>query len=189
MTQLKKIIAFGASNSRKSINKRLATFAANQVESAQVQILDLNDFEMPIYSIDREKESGIPKLAHEFKDHVRQADGLIISFAEHNGSYTVAFKNVFDWISRIEKDVWLNKPMFLLSTSPGGRGGKSVLEQAATKFQRMNDNIVVHFSLPSFRTNFSEQEGVTDNRLRSEFDAVFEQFTEALHRPITLTEQ
>ena len=62
-----KVIAFGASNSRNSINKKLATFAANQLSDAEITILDLNDFEMPIYSIDREEENGIPDLAKQFK--------------------------------------------------------------------------------------------------------------------------
>ena len=56
----KTILAFGASNSKQSINKKLAKFAADQVADAAVQFLDLNDFEMPIYSIDRQNESGIP---------------------------------------------------------------------------------------------------------------------------------
>ncbi|PCI64867.1 MAG: NADPH-dependent FMN reductase, partial [Gammaproteobacteria bacterium] len=75
-------------------NKKLANFTAHQIENAQVTLLDLNDFEMPIYSIDRENETGIPDLAHQFKKHLAEADGIIISFAEHNGAYTAAFKNI-----------------------------------------------------------------------------------------------
>ena len=94
---MKKILAFGASNSRNSINKQLVTYAAGQLTDVEVLLLDLNDFEMPIYSIDREKESGIPELAQQFKQHILDADGILISFAEHNGAYTAAFKNVMDW--------------------------------------------------------------------------------------------
>ena len=63
----KKIIALGTSSSKNSINKKLATFAVGRIENADVQILDLNDFEMPIYSIDRENETGIPELAIAFR--------------------------------------------------------------------------------------------------------------------------
>ena len=100
----KKILAFGASSSRSSMNKELANYAAQQVQNVDITLLDLNDFEMPIYSIDREQGSGIPELAHAFKSHIAEADGIIISFAEHNGVYTAAFKNIFDWISRVDKD-------------------------------------------------------------------------------------
>ena len=176
----KTIVAFGASNSKHSINKKLATFAANQVENAEVNLLDLNDFEMPIYGIDREKSSGIPSLALDFKAHLKNSDGIIISFAEHNGAYSVAFKNIMDWISRIEKDVWANKPMYLMATSPGGRGGKTVLDIAVNKFKFMNQNTIVHFSLPSFGQNFSVEKGILDNDLLNEFNKQLRTFQEAL---------
>lgn len=165
----RKILAFGASNSKNSINRKLATFAAHQFSDAEVQLLDLNDFEMPIYSIDREQETGIPTLAQEFKAHIQSADLVVISFAEHNGAYTTAFKNILDWISRLEGSAWADKPMLLLSTSPGGRGGKSVLEIATNSFKRWTKNTVVSFSLPSFHKNFSEETGITDESLLAEF--------------------
>jgi NAD(P)H-dependent FMN reductase len=175
----KKIVAFGASNSTKSINKQLANFTANQVGGAEVNLLDLNDYEMPIYSIDREMESGIPQLAKDFKEQIKQADGIVISFAEHNGAYSAAFKNIFDWISRIEQNVWMDKPMFLLASSPGGYGAKTVLELATNKFKRMNSNTVVSFSLPSFMQNFSEG-GITDETLSKEFNENLETFSQAI---------
>ncbi|MEO1436205.1 MAG: NAD(P)H-dependent oxidoreductase [Bacteroidota bacterium] len=161
----KKILAFGASSSRNSINKQFATQVAHSIDGADVTILDLNDFEMPIYSIDREKEDGIPQRAHDFKDHIREADGIIISFAEHNGAYSAAFKNIFDWASRVEKSMWLQKPMLLLATSPGGRGASTALDIAVNKFKWMDSKSIHHFSLPGFGSNFSSEEGVTDPEL------------------------
>lgn len=174
------IIAFGASNSKKSINKRLANYAASQIADAEVHLLDLNDFEMPLYGIDRELESGIPELAHEFKAQLKKADGIIISFAEHNGAYSVAFKNIFDWVSRIESDIWGNKPMFLLATSPGGRGAQTVLDIAVNKFKYMTTNSLVHFSLPSFNQNFSEDNGISDPQLSASFKEQVAAFETAL---------
>jgi NAD(P)H-dependent FMN reductase len=175
----KKILAFGASNSIHSINKKLATYAANQLDDVDVKLLDLNDYEMPIYSIDREKESGIPDLAVQFKNHIKEADSLIISFAEHNGAYTTAFKNIMDWMSRLEGSIWENKPMLLLATSPGGRGGLSVLTLAANSFKFMNKNSLTSFSLPSFNKNFSEQDGIIDEALSSEFNKQLNIFSKA----------
>jgi NAD(P)H-dependent FMN reductase len=173
----RQIIAFGASSSKNSINKKLAYFAANQISDARVNLLDLNHFEMPIFSVDRELELGVPALAYEFKEQFKDVAGIIISFAEHNGAYSTAFKNIFDWISRIERDVWFNKPMFLLATSPGKHGGKTVLELAVNKFKRMNKNAVFSFSLPSFNDNFSKDAGITDKTLLQMFNkqlALFE---------------
>lgn len=174
------IVALGASNSKNSINKKLANFAAHQVTDATVNLLDLNDFEMPIYGIDREKEEGIPQLAIDFKAHLKAADGIVISFAEHNGAYSVAFKNVMDWVSRIERDTWANKPMFLMATSPGGRGGATVLDIALGKFKFMNKNTIVGFSLPSFGANFKEGEGITNDEQLAKFNEQLKQFEAAL---------
>lgn len=176
----KKIIAFGASNSRQSINKTLATFAANQLSAIDAQILDLNDFEMPIYSIDRENENGIHTLAKQFKNEILEADGIIISFAEHNSAYSAAFKNIYDWVSRMAPDVWEGKPMFLMATSPGEWGGKSVLKLAHERFSRRNSNTILTFSLPSFGTNYSDRDGIIDERLNKEFKKNLALFSRAL---------
>lgn len=122
-----------------------------------------NSFEMPIYSIDREKENGIPELAQSFSTKIKEADLILISLAEHNGTYSVAFKNIFDWLSRIpNQTVWLDKPLFLLATSPGARGGSSVLEMAKNRFPFNGGKVLDTFSLPSFNDNFDEQKGITN---------------------------
>ena len=133
---MKKIIALAGSNSSTSINEQLATYASSLVDNVEVKVLDLNDFEMPIYSSDRENESGHPNEAVAFVDEIRGADGIIISLAEYNGAYSGAFKNIFDWASRVEQKTFLGKPMLLMASSPGGRGGASVLEMASERFPR-----------------------------------------------------
>ena len=176
----KRIVAFGASNSKNSINKTLAAYAASKLDDVTVNVLNLNDYEMPIFSIDREQESGIPELARQFKNQLRETDGIVISFAEHNGSFSTAFKNIFDWTSRIEKNIWFDKPMFLLATSPGGRGGKSVLETAVRGFPHAGGKVIASFSLPSFEHNFSKEEGITDSDLRKEFEEQLNLFRKAI---------
>ncbi|KAA3600983.1 MAG: NADPH-dependent oxidoreductase [Calditrichaeota bacterium] len=177
---MNKILAFGASSSQNSINKRLANFTANQIDDVEVLLLDLNDFEMPIYSIDKENENGIHELAQKFKQHILEADGIVISFAEHNGAYSAAFKNIYDWVSRIDANVWGNKPMFLLATSPGGRGGKGVLELAISRFSFGNKATIASFSLPSFYQNFSDESGVNDKDLLVEFKRQLQIFKNSL---------
>ncbi len=114
-----KLLAFAATNSQQLINRALVTYAASQVNADEVEILDLNDFEMAIYSIDRENTSGIPEQAQLFFDKIGQADAVLISFAEHNGTYTAAYKNIFDWASRINQKFYQQKPVIMLATSPG----------------------------------------------------------------------
>ncbi|PRY26853.1 NAD(P)H-dependent FMN reductase [Aliiruegeria haliotis] len=131
----RKILAFAASNNSNSINKRLAEHAAEVFKAeiapdSEIETIDLNDFEMPIYSPDRELAGGVPAEARAFFDKIGAADAVIVSFAEHNGSYTSAFKNVFDWASRIDMGIYQNKPVVMLATSPGPRGGTNVLGTA-----------------------------------------------------------
>lgn len=163
-----KIIAFGASPSIKSINKKLATYAASLFENADVEVLDLNDFEMPLFSVDREAEIGQHPIAQQFLDKIATADMLVVSMAENNGNYSAAFKNTFDWASRINVKVFQEKPMLLMATSPGGRGGASVLGIAQNLFPRYGGNIKASFSLPSFNDNFDPEAGKISN---AELDA------------------
>ncbi len=114
-----KILAFGASNNRNFINRILATYAANLIEGAIVEAIDIHDYEMPIFSDEREELLGHPEAARAFFAKIDEADALVISFAEHNGSYTAAYKNLFDWASRIDSKVFQGKPAVYLATSPG----------------------------------------------------------------------
>ncbi len=165
---MKKILAFGASSSKTSINKQLATYVANQFENSQIEILDLNDYEMPIFSVDKESTTGIPQLAQDFYAKIGNSDLIIISFAEHNGAYSAAFKNIFDWSSRINSKTFQEKPMLLLSTSPGPRGGATVLEIAKSRFPFQGGVMKGSFSLPSFGANFDSEKGIIDVDLKSQ---------------------
>lgn len=158
------IIAFGASNSETSINKLLAGYTASLVEDATVDVIDLNDYELPLFSVDREKELGQPALALELFNKIGKADALIISFAEHNGSYSAAYKNIFDWMSRINQKVFQNKPMLLLATSPGAGGAANVLNAAVNSAPYFAGDVKASLSVKSFYDNFD----VEKNELKNE---------------------
>ena len=171
-----KILAFGGSTSSKSINRRFANYAANQLPECDVTNLDLKEFNVPIYSSDEEESNGIPTEINRFLDLIQSHDGIVVSLAEHNGSYTAAFKNIYDWASRVESRVWSDKPMLLLSTSPGGRGGATVMEAAKATFPRMGADLRASFSLPKFNETFSEADGIVDEALKAEFETALAAF-------------
>jgi NAD(P)H-dependent FMN reductase len=152
-----KIIAFAASNNKHSINRQLAAYAAGLVEGAEIEVLDLNDYEMPIYSEQREEQYWQPAPAREFHARLREADGIVVSFAEHNGTYTAAWKNLFDWISRVDRKPFKDKPMLLLSTSPGSGGASSVLEQAVHHIPHFGGLVQASVSVPDFEDNFDKE--------------------------------
>ncbi|VAW54672.1 FIG01199557: hypothetical protein [hydrothermal vent metagenome] len=163
-----KILAFAASSSRKSINKQLVSYAgsllsADKSAAHEVEILDLNDYELPLFSEDREAELGQPQLAKGFLNKIGGSDAVIISFAEHNGSYAAAYKNTFDWASRINPKVFQNKPIIFLATSPGPGGASSVLATAISSAAFFDGEVRASFSLPSFYENFDSEQGRITN--------------------------
>lgn len=176
-----KVLAFAASNSTQSINKQLVVHAADLLRDtvnsdAQSQVLDLNDFEMPIYSADREQGEGIPQPAHRFFNAIGAADALLISFAEHNGNYSAAYKNLFDWASRIDSKVYQNKPAVLLSTSPGKGGAASVMKMALESAPFFAMDVRAHLSIASFHEVF--RDGVLiDTALQGELQSVLKQLS------------
>ena len=156
-----KVIAFAASTSSKSINKQLVVYVAGRIPDAEVEFLDLNDYALPLFSEDVEQDLGQPQLATDFIAKLGSAEVLLISFAEHNGLYSAAFKNLFDWCSRqAGRNIYQNKPMLLMATSPGERGGKSVLELATSASPRFGGDVRASISVPSFHDNFDQAKQV-----------------------------
>lgn len=163
-----KIVALAASNSSGSINKKLATYTANLADNATVEVLDINDFEMPIFSEDREKVIGHHELAIAFFNKLSESDAIVISYAEHNGSYSAAYKNLFDWTTRYNRELFQNKPMILLATSPGPGGAGNVLKAATDSAPFFAGNVVASISVPSFYDNFDAQTGeITNSEIKS----------------------
>ena len=176
---MKKVLVFGGSNSKKSINKQLAVYTSSLLADAEVNIVDLNDFPLPIYGIDHELENGIPNKVKEFDSLIQEADGIIVSLAEHNGSYAAVFKNLLDWLSRNEAKNFHDKPMMVMATSPGGRGGISVLEAALSRFPRHGAGAITSFSLPSFQDNF--QKGALSGEILSQLKSKVAEFEGTLN--------
>ena len=161
------ILAFAATSSTKSINQHLVKYAASllakQIDEANIEILDINDYELPLFSEDREAQLGQPELAKQFLNKIADSDAVMISFAEHNGSYSVAYKNIFDWASRINQKVFQHKPMVLLATSPGPGGGRNVLASATASAPHFDGAVKASLSVPSFYDNFDVEQGrITD---------------------------
>lgn len=159
-----KIIAFAASTSRASINRALVRHAAERLRAEhlpglEIELLDLSALQLPVFSVDQEQAEGLPAEARRFFEQIGAADGILVSFAEHNGMLSAAYKNLFDWASRIQAKVYQNKPMLALSTSPGARGGASALLAAARSAPHHGAELVASLSVPRFEANFDRAAG------------------------------
>ncbi len=178
-----KIFAFAGSNSSVSINKKLVSYVLKSFEKEAVSLVDLNDYEMPIFSSDREKE-GIPDAAHRFAAHIDDADLIICSLAEHNGAYSAAIKNIMDWVSRIPgRKLWNGKPMLVMATSTGARGGSSGLEMATARIPFNGGVVINKFSLPSFNANFTEEGGITNAEYKLQLEEIINEVKDQVTAP------
>jgi len=163
-----KILALAASNSKTSINKQLVQAAITELKNGiqaevEAEVIDLNDFEMPLYRPDRETDNGIPDEAKRFYQKIGESDALLISFPEHNGTYSAAYKNLFDWTSRIDMKVYQDKPALLLASSPGKGGAVNVLKTATDSAPYFGMDVRGSLSVPSFYDNFDIENGVITN--------------------------
>jgi NAD(P)H-dependent FMN reductase len=129
-----KILAFAGSGRKNSVNKKILAIAAKaaQEAGAEVTIVNLEDFDMPIFNEDLEAEQGMPLEAQAFKELLISHDGFLISSPEYNSSYSSLFKNAIDWASRKTGEeapmaAYRGKVAAIMAASPGGLGGMRVL--------------------------------------------------------------
>ena len=125
-----KILAFAGSTRTDSFNKKLVKIAATgAIEGgADVTVIDLRDFAMPLYDGDLEQQQGLPSTARKLKDLMLSHQGFLISAPEYNSSISGVLKNTIDWVSRPSEGeeplaCFKGKVAGIMSASPGGLGG------------------------------------------------------------------
>ena len=101
-----KLLAFAGSSREESFNKKLVRIAAAGARQAgaEVTLVDLGDFPMPIFNQDLESARGMPEKAGEFKELMVAHDGFLVASPEYNSSYSPLLKNAIDWASRSEAE-------------------------------------------------------------------------------------
>lgn len=126
-----KILAFAGSSRKASFNKQLIRIAAEgaQRAGAEVTLIDLLDFPMPLFNQDLEQAEGMPEQAARFKQLLIEHQGLMIASPEYNSAFSPLLKNCIDWASRAQSNdeppllAFRGKYACLMAASPGGLGG------------------------------------------------------------------
>src|SRR5215468_2694513 len=98
-----KILVFAGSIRSGSYNVRLASCAARELVAAEadVTLISLVDFPMPLYDGNLEAASGPPENAQKLKRLIGQQHGVFIASPEYNASIAPLLKNTIDWVSRV----------------------------------------------------------------------------------------
>ena len=130
MTAVIRILAFAGSAHKVSVNKKIVGVAAQGARDAgaQVTLIDLLDYPLPLFNEDVEAQEGVPANAAKLKELFKSHHGFLIACPEYNSSVTPLLKNTIDWMSRKAKDepsmaAFSGKVVVLMAASPGALGG------------------------------------------------------------------
>ena len=130
MTYQPKILAFAGALRKDSLNKKMLLVAAEGARKAgaDVTVIDLKEFPVPLYDGDLETESGIPENAVRLQEMMLASDGFLIASPEYNSSISGTLKTYIDWTSRGRGELkagacYGGKAVVVMSASPGGLGG------------------------------------------------------------------
>lgn len=172
---MKKILAYAGSNSSTSINQTLVDYATSLLADAEVKHIKLTDYSLPMFGEDIEKEQAYPDSLRELRNEFKWADAILLSVNEHNGTVSAFYKNVMDWLSRLEYKFLENKPVFLMSTSGGKRGARSAREYTERVLPRFDAGEITTFELPSYSDNF-ENGRIIDGDLDAELKSKLQEW-------------
>jgi chromate reductase len=184
-------LAFSGSTRADSFNHKVAATLVAQINKLghDGQLVNLNNYDMPIYNGDLEAASGLPASVTALKQKMSEANGLIITCPEYNGFMPPVLINAIDWCTRsaeasVDLGCFINKPVFIAAASPGPGGGG----RAANHLKTMLSGIGAYVSpfpltVPSAFNAFADDGSFADegmNDRAANMMAGFAQFTEKL---------
>lgn len=132
--QSPRILVFAGSARAQSFNGRLAALFARTLalREAEVRLISLADYPLPLYDGDLEAERGVPEAAAALFELMIRHQGIFIASPEYNQSVTPLIKNTIDWVSRIRPgdgapSPWRKRVFALGAASPGYFAGTRAL--------------------------------------------------------------
>ena len=188
-----KLLAFSGSLRRNSFNQRLIEHAAGlaRARGAEVTVVSLADYPMPIYNQDDEVASGIPENALAFREQLKRHQGFIIGCPEYNSSISAALKNAIDWASRPNGDekplvCFAGKTVALTAASPGALGGLRGLDHVREIMGNIQCYVVPGMvSVGSAHEAFNDDGTLKNDRTRSMLESLMDNLVRtcsALHK-------
>jgi NAD(P)H-dependent FMN reductase len=171
-----RILALGGSLRAASYNQKLVALAARGARGAgaQVTLLRLRDFPMPLFDQDLEEAKGMPEAAAKLKALFAEHDGLLIASPEYNSGITAALKNAIDWVSRATApdeaplSVLRGKTAAILAASPGAYGGSRSLAQLRTFLENISiDVLPEQVTIPKVHEVMDENGELTDAAMQA----------------------
>lgn len=185
MNTLVKILAFSGSARRESLNRKLLAVAVQAVREAgaEVTLLDLNEYALPLYHGDLEDADGLPANAAKVIELITRHDALLIASPEYNSMLTPLLKNTLDWCTRGDGDPFEGKVAAVVSASPGALGGIGSLRLAQQLLLHLGCHVVpAKAMLPHADKAFDASGQLTDARALKAVKAVAAMLVETTRR-------
>jgi len=138
LTHPRKALVMPASTRTGSVNQALARHIAARLDNGSpVEIVDLNDYPLPLYDGDLEERDGIPAAAAALAGEMASADVLVLVSPECNGTFTPLLKNTVDWVTPIDASAFAHLWVLVASASPGRGGGANGVAMVRTWLSNM----------------------------------------------------
>jgi chromate reductase, NAD(P)H dehydrogenase (quinone) len=168
-----RVLVFGASLRKDSLNERLATLT-EQVVMQKGGVVDrarMSDFTCPAYDQDDEGDGKMPVQAKDFCRRLEGADAFMIASPEYNASMPGYLKNSIDWVSRFRPQPFNGKHGFLLSASPSMVGGNRGLWSLRIPFEHLGARVYPDmFSLAQAHQALDDRGRIANDMLQKRFE-------------------
>jgi chromate reductase len=183
-----KILTFAGSGRKNSYNFSIAKCAAHgaDLDGVEVTVIDMSEFDMPIFNEDFEKAHGLPINAKKFKQLLMSHDGFIIGNPEYNSSYSGLLKNAIDWASRMEEgekplQAFKGKYAAIVATSPGALGGIRGLVSLRMLLGNLGMHVLPNqLAVGSIGKLVDEEHNVVDEKTKKNLNGIGRILAEAL---------
>lgn len=174
-----RVLVFGASLRRESLNERLAALAGKVIEAqgASAERVGLSEFDCPSYDRDDEVGTGMAPGARRLSERLLATDAFVIASPEYNASMPGALKNVIDWASRIRPQPFNGRQGLLMSASPSMSGGNRGLWALRIPLEHLGARVYPDmFSLAQAHQAFGEDGRIANPELMARFERTIECF-------------
>lgn len=176
------IKAIAGSFRKKSYNKMALKYMVQGAKEAgaDVEIIDLNDYPMPIYDEDTDK-AGKPENVLKLKEKLAEAKGILIATPEYNHSLPGGFKNVIDWLSRFKDQPFKGKWIALGGASTSSWGTVRAQLALLPVFRVLAAHVLpTQIYMPLAQNLFDDEGNIKDEAVKNKLIALGKELVEKL---------
>lgn len=176
-----KVLLFSSSLRKGSLNTKLMKVISNHLKDKsgfEISIANIKELNLPVYDGDIEN-AGFPEGVTKLGKMISEADAIIVSSPEYNGSIAAPFKNLIDWVSRLRPTPWTRKPILLTGASPGANGAIRSFSHERMPLDTIGAYVYPqYFGLAKAHEAFNDDGSFKDEKYVQRLDEILNNFFE-----------